>query len=160
MKILQSTCFKVVNKFYSLQGALEDFDKTTPSTTKQSSQADSQNGANLSDCTKRTETKACEKSSDTTTVKTQGSTTVAASPQDTLDRAHLEANLGQVPGLDQLENAMKTMLGNEPELLAHLEQFAQAAASADHGIMGSNLSGAGGRVVLIKVALVVFQTKI
>lgn len=124
--------------FNSLQGALEDFDKTSPSTTKQTSPADSQNGAGSSDCTKITETKACEKSSDTATVKTQGSTSVTASSQDTSDHAHLEANLGQVPGLDELENAMKTMLGNEPELLAQLEQFAQAAANADHGKMGDS----------------------
>jgi len=158
--MLQSTGFKVVNKIYSLQGALEDFDTTTPSTTNQTSQVDSQNGAKSLDCTKRTETKACEKSSDTTAVKTQGSTSATASPQDTLDHARLEANLGQVPGLDELENAMKTMLGNEPELLAQLEQFAQAAASTDHGKMENNLLGAGGRVVLGKVALVMFQMKI
>ena len=133
--------FQSCQQFFlnSLQGALEDFDKTTPSTTKQTSQADSQNGANSLDCTKRNETKACKKSGDTTTVKTQGSTSVTASSQDTSDHARLEANLDQVPGLDELENAMKTMLGNEPELLAQLEQFAQAAAGADHGKMGGNI---------------------
>ena len=122
----------------SLQGALEDFDKTSPSTTQQTSQTDSQNGADSSDCTKKTGTKACEKSSDTTTVKTQGSTSATASSQDTSDHARLEANLGQVPGLDELENVMKTMLGNEPELLAQLGQFAQAAANADHGKGGDS----------------------
>jgi len=34
---------------------------------------------------------------------------------------------------EDLENAMKTMLGNEPELLAQLDQFTQAAAKAQHG---------------------------
>ena len=144
---------KLSTKFYPLQGALEDFDKTSPSTTKQTSQADSQNGANSLDSTKRG-----EKSSDTTTVKTQGRTSATTSSQDTLDHHRLEDNLGLVPGLDELENAMKTMLGNEPELLAQLEQFAQAAASADQGNMGNNLLG--GTVVLGEVVLVMFQTKI
>lgn len=119
-----------------MQGALEDFDKTTPSTAKQTSQADSQNGANSLDCTKKTETRASKESSGTASVRTEGNTSATASSQDTSDHARLEANLGQVPRLDELENAMKTMLGNEPDLLAHLEQFAQAAASADHGKIG------------------------
>ena len=136
---------KVVNSFFktSLQGALEDFDKTSPSTAKQISLADSQNDANSSDCTKKTETNTSKESNDTARVKTQGSTSATASSQDTSDHARLEANLGQVPRLDELENAMKTMLGNEPDLLAHLEQFAQAAASADHGKVGNNIREQG-----------------
>lgn len=90
-------------------------------------------------------------------MKTQGSTSATVSSQDTSDHARLEANLGQAPRLDELENAMKTMLGNEPDLLAHLEQFAQAAASADHGKKGNNIRG---RALLGDVALVMFQTKI
>lgn len=90
-------------------------------------------------------------------MKTQGSTSATASSQDTSDNARLEASLGQAPRLDELENAMKTMLGNEPDLLAHLEQFAQAAASADHGKIENNIRG---RVLLGDVALVIFQTKI
>lgn len=84
------------------------------------------------DCTKKTETRASKESSGTASVRTEGNTSATASSQDTSDHARLEANLGQVPRLDELENSMKTMLGNEPDLLAHLEQFAQAAASADH----------------------------
>lgn len=68
-------------------------------------------------------------------MKTHGSTSAAASSQDTSDPARSQANFGQVAGLEQLEDAMKTMLGNEPELLAQLEQFAQAAANAEHGKM-------------------------
>ena len=34
---------------------------------------------------------------------------------------------------EDFENAMKTMLGNEPEILAQLGQFSQAAVNADHG---------------------------
>ena len=107
-------------------------------------------------------TKISEKSSDTTTVKTQGSTSATTSSQDTADHARLEASLGQAPGLDEFENAMKTMLGNEPKLLAQLEQFAQAAACADHGKIENNfLEGRVvlGEVVLGEVVLVMFQTK-
>lgn len=66
-------------------------------------------------------------------MKTEGSTSAATSSQDTSDHARLEAGLGQVAGLEEIENAMKTMLGNEPELLAQLGQFAHAAANANHG---------------------------
>ena len=34
---------------------------------------------------------------------------------------------------EDFENAMKTMLGNEPEILAQLGQFSKAAANAGHG---------------------------
>ena len=78
-------------------------------------------------------------------MKTEGSTSAEGSLQDTSDHARLEANLGQVAGLEELENAMKTMLGNEPELLAQLEQFAQAAANADQGKMRDMLHPPGGR---------------
>ena len=90
-------------------------------------------------------------------MKTQGSTSATTSSQDTAEHARLEASLGQAPGLDEFENAMKTMLGNEPKLLAQLEQFAQAAACANHGKIENNFLE--GRVVLGEVVLVMFQTK-
>lgn len=96
------------------------------------------------------------KSSDAATVKTLGNTSATTSSQDTSDHARLEASLGQAPGLDELEDAMK-MLGNKPELLAQLEQFAQAAACANHGKIENIFLE--GRVVLDEVVLVMFQTK-
>ena len=41
---------------------------------------------------------------------------------------------------EDLENAVKTMLGNEPELLAQLGQFAQATTQADHGMFWYNFT--------------------
>ena len=127
----------------SFQGALDDFDKTVPSTTKQTSGSDSQNRVEASDCTKKTKWEAENSNGSNATVKTHGSTSAAASSQDTSDPARSQANFGQVAGLEQLEDAMKTMLGNEPELLAQLEQFAQAAANAEHGKMLKHIQGRG-----------------
>lgn len=114
-----------------LDSALEDFDKTTPSTTKQSAQTDSENGVKSLDCAEKTDT-TTENRSSKSPLKTQGSSSAAASSQETAGQARLEADIAQIAGLEELENAMKTMLGNEPELLAQLEQFAQAAANAEH----------------------------
>lgn len=66
------------------------------------------------------------------TLKTEGSSSASASSQQTTDNAHSGTDFGQMAGLEDLENAMKSILGDEPELLAQLEQFAQAAANADH----------------------------
>lgn len=108
-----------------LDSALEDFDSKAPLATKHSSQTDSENGEKLSDSSKNP----CN--SRKSTLKTEGSSSASASSQQTTDHARSGVDFSQVAGLEDLENAMKSILGDEPELLAQLEQFAQAAASAE-----------------------------
>lgn len=114
-------------------GALEDFDSKAPLATKHSSQTDSENGGKLSDSSKNP----CN--SRKSTLKTEGSSSASASSQQTTDHARSGVDFSQVAGLEDLENAMKSILGDEPELLAQLEQFAQAAASAEPGKMFKHL---------------------
>lgn len=114
-------------------GALEDFDSKAPLATKHSSQTDSENGEKLSDSSKNP----CN--SRKSTLKTEGSSSASASSQQTTDHARSGVDFSQVAGLEDLENAMKSILGDEPELLAELEQFAQAAASAEPGKMLKHL---------------------
>lgn len=114
-----------VNQCLLILGALEDFDKNAPSTTKQSTN----DGIKPSSSTDKGKTKVGQSSTDTT-LKTPISSDSSASSQDD-SNAQMEAQFVKVA--EDLENAMKTMLGNEPDLLAHLNQFAQAAANADHG---------------------------
>ena len=110
-------------------GALEDFDSKAPLATKHSSQTDSENGEKFSDSSKK------PRNSRKSTLKTEGSSSASASSQQTTDHARSGVDFSQVAGLEDLENAMKSILGDEPELLAQLEQFAQAVASAEPGKM-------------------------
>ena len=119
----------VFDNFLSI-GALEDFDKNVPSTTKQFSGNDQcQNEVEPSSSTERAESKVEPSSSNTVLKAPNGSETSASSQDDS--NAQMEAQFAKAA--EDLENAMKTMLGNEPELLAQLGQFAQAAATAQHG---------------------------
>ena len=107
-------------------GALEDFGKNAPSTTKQSSVGDCQNEAKPS-CS--TESKVGEGSSDTT-LKSPKSSSASSSFQDD-SNTQFEAQFAKMA--EDVENAMKTMLGDKPELVAQLNQFAQEAANAEQG---------------------------
>ena len=105
-------------------GALEDFDKNTPSTTRQSGSI-CQNEVQPAVCssTEKTECNGEERSGSTAGKD--------PSPSQGDSDAQMEAHFAKAA--EDLENAVKTMLGNEPELLAQLGQFAQATAKADHG---------------------------
>lgn len=111
-----------------LDSALEDFDKNAPSTTQQSSGSISQNAVESSSSTEGAESKA-EPGSSTTNLKAPQSTDTSGSSQDD-SNIQLEAHFAKAA--EDLENAMKSVLGDEPELLAQLGQFAQAAAKAEH----------------------------
>ena len=120
-------CLLRVTKAHSIftiyQGALDDFDKIAPSTTKQTSGSGCQNEGEPSSSTDG------QNSNDTKLKNAKSSDTSASSQDDS--NAQMEAQFAKAA--EDLENAMKTMSGNEPELLAHLDQFAQAAAKAQHG---------------------------
>ena len=63
-------------------------------------------------------------------MKAPQSTDTSGSSQDD-SNIQLQAHFAKAA--EDLENAMKSVLGDEPELLAQLGQFAQAAAKAEHG---------------------------
>ena len=107
-------------------GALEDFDKNDPSTTKQSSVGACQTEAKPSSST---ESKVGQGSSDTTLKSPQSSSASSSTRDDS--NTQFEAQFSKMA--EDVENAMKTMLGDKPELMAQLDQFAQAAANAEHG---------------------------
>ena len=115
-----------INMYPLILGALEDFETDAPSTTKQSSVGDCQNEAKPS-CS--TESKVGEDSSDTT-LKSPESSSASSSSQDD-SNTQFEAQFAKMA--EDVENTMKTMLGDKPELVAQLDQFAQAAANAEHG---------------------------
>lgn len=105
-----------------LDSALDDFDKIAPSTTKQTSGSGCQNEDEPSSPTDG-------QNSNDTKLKSANSSDTSTSTQDDTN-AQMEAQFAKAA--EDLENAMKTMLGNEPELLAQLDQFTQAAAKAQH----------------------------
>lgn len=107
-------------------GALEDFGKNAPSTAKQSSVGDCQTEAKPS-CS--TEGKVGEGSSDTTLKSPKSSS--ASSPSQDDSNTQFEAQFAKMA--EDVENAMKTMMEDKPELVAQLNQFAQEAANAEQG---------------------------
>ena len=112
-------------------GALEDFDKNIPSTTRQSGSV-CQNEVQPAACssTEKTECNGEERSG--------GTAGKDSSPPQGDSDAQMEAHFAKAA--EDLENAVKTMLGNEPELLAQLGQFAQATTQADHGMFWYNFT--------------------
>ena len=95
---------------------MEDFDKTVPSATKHTS------GPTVSG----DKTRATSRPENSATNVEQSSSSSAANHNDT--SSGLGGNVAQDIG-----NAMRTMLGDSPDLLAQLDQIAQAAAGAEHG---------------------------
>ena len=112
-------------------GALEDFDKNIPSTTRQSGSV-CQNEVQPTACssTEKTECNGEERNG--------GTAGKDSSPPQGDSDAQMEAHFAKAA--EDLENAVKTMLGNEPELLAQLGQFAQATTQADHGMFWYNFT--------------------
>ncbi|XP_068686143.1 peroxisomal biogenesis factor 19-like isoform X1 [Montipora foliosa] len=113
-----------------LDSALEDFDKNVPSTTNQCEgnchdevkppgNSSAKMGAN----------KSMLSNSDATVLKAPNSSDTSSASQDD-SNAELEAQFAKAA--EDFENAMKTMLGNDPGLLDQLDQFAKAAANSDH----------------------------
>ncbi|XP_015767724.1 PREDICTED: peroxisomal biogenesis factor 19-like isoform X2 [Acropora digitifera] len=98
-----------------LDSALEDFDKNTPSTTKQCVENESK--PSVSSSVEARQDKGV-----------QGYTGEVVQDDSAVE---MEAQFAKAA--EDFENAMKTMLGNEPEILAQLGQFSKAAANADPG---------------------------
>lgn len=98
-----------------IPGALEDFDKNTPSTTKQCVENES-------------------KPSVSSSVEARQDKGVQGYTDEVVqDDSAVEMEAQFAKAAEDFENAMKTMLGNEPEILAQLGQFSKAAANADPG---------------------------
>ena len=113
-------------------GALEDFDKNVPSTTKQCAGNchDEVKPSGISSA-KMEANKSMLSNSDATVLKAPNSSDTSSASQDD-SNAELEAQFAKAA--EDFENAMKTMLGNDPGLLDQLDQFAKAAANSDHGM--------------------------